>query len=122
MGMIGKAFGSALGNLINTIAKSSTSNRTAKASPRPMSIPKKAARPRPRMPIGAFARFPASILGQIPMQVGAPMSNAINSLSYDFAFKVGLEFKRRFWEEDDDIYGGITYTDQPIANISYPSQ
>ena len=36
-------------------------------------------------------------------------------------FKVGLQFKRRFWEEDDGIYGGITYTDQPISNISYPS-
>ena len=37
------------------------------------------------------------------------------------AFKVGLQFKRRFWEEDDGIYGGISYTDQPITNISYPS-
>ena len=49
------------------------------------------------------------------------MRNAINSLSYEAAFKVGLEFKRRFWEEDEGIYGGITYTDQPISNISYPS-
>ena len=32
-----------------------------------------------------------------------------------------MQFKRRFWEEDDGIYGGITYTDQPISNISYPS-
>jgi monoamine oxidase len=55
------------------------------------------------------------------MNVSAPMRNAINSLSYDAAFKVGLEFKRRFWEEDDDIYGGITYTDQQISTISYPS-
>ncbi len=32
-----------------------------------------------------------------------------------------MQFKRRFWEEDDGIYGGISYTDQPITNISYPS-
>ena len=32
--------------------------------------------------------------------------------SYAAAFKVGLHFKRRFWEEDDQIYGGISYTDQ----------
>ena len=35
--------------------------------------------------------------------------------------KVGLQFKRRFWEEDEQIYGGITYTDLPIGQISYPS-
>jgi monoamine oxidase len=35
--------------------------------------------------------------------------------------KVGLEFKRRFWEEDEAIYGGISFTDQEIAMISYPS-
>jgi monoamine oxidase len=34
---------------------------------------------------------------------------------------VGLQFKRRFWEEDEQIYGGITYTDLPIGQISYPS-
>jgi monoamine oxidase len=65
--------------------------------------------------------IPASVLSQIPMNVGAPMKNAINSLSYESSFKVGLQFKRRFWEEDDGIYGGISYTDQPITNISYPS-
>ena len=33
----------------------------------------------------------------------------------------GLQFKRRFWEEDDQIFGGISYTDLPITQISYPS-
>ena len=35
--------------------------------------------------------------------------------------KVGLQFKRRFWETDEQIYGGVTYTDLPIGQISYPS-
>ncbi len=35
--------------------------------------------------------------------------------------KVGLQFKRRFWEEDEAIYGGISYTDLPIRKIGYPS-
>jgi monoamine oxidase len=65
--------------------------------------------------------IPASVLSQIPMNVGAPLQAAINSLSYIPAAKVGLQFKRRFWEEDDAIYGGNSYTDQPIFNISYPS-
>ena len=34
--------------------------------------------------------------------------------------KIGLQFKRRFWELDDDIYGGISHTTQPITQIVYP--
>jgi monoamine oxidase len=34
---------------------------------------------------------------------------------------MGLQFKRRFWEEDDGIYGGATRTDQEITQIVYPS-
>ena len=65
--------------------------------------------------------IPASILGQIPLTVGAPMKAAIDELSYTPSVKAGLQFKRRFWEEDEAIFGGITYTDQSIAMISYPS-
>src|SRR5450432_1895277 len=39
---------------------------------------------------------------------------AIRELHYDAATKVLLEFNRRFWEQDDDIYGGGSTTD--IAN------
>jgi monoamine oxidase len=35
--------------------------------------------------------------------------------------KMGLEFKRRFWEEDDRIFGGITDTNMDIGTIWYPS-
>jgi len=34
---------------------------------------------------------------------------------------VGLQFKRRFWEQDDAIYGGISFTDLPNGMIGYPS-
>lgn len=65
--------------------------------------------------------IPASILSQVPMQIGAPLRSAINSLSYSAGFKAGLQFKRRFWEEDEHIYAGLSYTDQPIAIIGYPA-
>jgi monoamine oxidase len=55
------------------------------------------------------------------MQVGAPMTDAIAAVPYAASAKVGLQFKRRFWEEDEQIYGGITYTSMPISNISYPN-
>lgn len=121
MGMIGKAFGASLKELIKYGCKVTKinqdqngvtvtyANRTGNSGEKTLTAD------------WCVCTIPASILSQIPITVGAPMRNAINSLSYESAFKVGLEFKRRFWEEDDHIYGGITYTDQPISNISYPS-
>ncbi len=65
--------------------------------------------------------IPVPILSQIPLSVGPKMQDAINHLFYSASVKVGLQFKRRFWEEDDNIYGGITYTDQPNGTIVYPN-
>ena len=65
--------------------------------------------------------IPLSILSQIEINVGALMQAAISAVPYVSSVKVGLQFKRRFWEEDDLIFGGISYTDLPIRQISYPS-
>jgi monoamine oxidase len=121
MGMVGQAFARELGSLIRYNAKvidiqqdgrgvtvafedtaASMSRQTAHAD-------------------WCVCTIPLSILGQIPMRVGAPMAQAIASVPYAASVKVGLQFKRRFWEQDEQIYGGITYTDLPISNISYPS-
>jgi monoamine oxidase len=65
--------------------------------------------------------LPLSILSQIPINVSAPMKAAIDAVPYASAVKFGLQFSRRFWEEDEHIFGGISYTDLPIRQISYPS-
>ncbi|MFH5923179.1 NAD(P)/FAD-dependent oxidoreductase [Roseomonas xinghualingensis] len=65
--------------------------------------------------------IPLSVLSQIEMNVGGPMAAAIAAVPYAASAKVGLQFKRRFWEQDEHIYGGISYTDLPIRMISYPS-
>ena len=65
--------------------------------------------------------IPLSILSQIPINVSAPMKAAIDAVPYASAVKFGLQFSRRFWEEDEHIFGGISYTDLPIRQISYPS-
>jgi monoamine oxidase len=49
------------------------------------------------------------------------MKAAIDAVPYGSSVKFGLQFKRRFWEEDEHIFGGISYTDLPIRQISYPS-
>lgn len=65
--------------------------------------------------------IPLSILSRIPLAVVEKMAAAIGQVPYAASVKVGLQFKRRFWEEDEAIYGGISYTDLPITLISYPS-
>ncbi len=65
--------------------------------------------------------IPFSVLGQIDHNFGSDMTAAIDDVSYASSVKVGLEFKRRFWEQDEHIYGGISYTNTPITLISYPS-
>jgi len=65
--------------------------------------------------------IPLPVLSQLEIQVNPAMQAAIAAVPYASSVKLGLEFKRRFWEQDDDIYGGISFTDQPISQISYPS-
>src|SRR5258708_3821790 len=64
--------------------------------------------------------IPLSILSQIEVTVGAPMRNAIRAVPYSPALEVGLQLKRRFSEQDEGIYGGISYTALPIRLIRYP--
>jgi len=45
---------------------------------------------------------------------------AIRQLHYDASAKVFLQSKRRFWEEDEQIFGGGTVTDMAIRNLYYP--
>ena len=121
MGMIGKAFGKALDGLITYNCKVTDIHQDATGVTATYVDTIKGGTPQTVKADWCVCTVPASILGQIPMNVGAPMRGAINSLYYIPAAKVGLQFKRRFWEEDEAIYGGNTYTDQPIFNISYPS-
>jgi monoamine oxidase len=65
--------------------------------------------------------IPLSILSEIDIDVGQPMQDAIHAVPYAASVKIGLQFKRRFWEQDEHIYGGITHTDLPISTIAYPA-
>ena len=121
MGMIGKAFGKALDGVIRYNAKVVDIKQDAHDVTVTYQDTVKGGPPRQAKAQWCICTIPASVLGQIPITVGAPMKAAIDHLSYAASAKVGLQFKRRFWEEDDNIYGGISYTDQPNSMISYPS-
>jgi monoamine oxidase len=65
--------------------------------------------------------IPLTVLSQMEIDASPRLRTAIDSIAYDSSAKVGLQFRRRFWEEDEGIFGGISYTDQPGGLISYPS-
>ena len=120
MGMIGKAFGKELGNLIKYNCKVIDIHQDEKGVTATYIDSRTGGTPQKASGDWCVCTIPASILSQIPMNVGAPMRNAINQLPYESALKTGLQFKRRFWEEDEHIYGGITFTNQPNAMLGYP--
>ncbi|MEQ7010583.1 FAD-dependent oxidoreductase [Actinopolymorpha sp. B17G11] len=35
--------------------------------------------------------------------------------------RMGIQFRRRFWEEDSSIFGGVTHTNLDVSGIYYPS-
>jgi monoamine oxidase len=65
--------------------------------------------------------LPLTVLSTLDTDFTQKYKAAIASVPYLAAGKMGLQFKRRFWEEDDNIYGGASRTDQDIQQIIYPS-
>jgi monoamine oxidase len=66
--------------------------------------------------------IPISVLKNIDLDVSAPFKAAMSGVSYAPVNKIGLQMKRRFWEEDHFIYGGHIYNDMPgIGTITLPS-
>jgi monoamine oxidase len=52
----------------------------------------------------------------------APATQAgIAAVDYVPACKIAFQAERRFWEEDDAIYGGISWTSRDITQIWYPT-
>ncbi len=121
MGRLGEAFGRELGPLIRYHAKVTEIHQDAQGVTATYEDTEKPGSKLTARADWCLCTIPLPILAEIPLNVGAPLAAAIGAVPYSSAIKVGLQFKRRFWEEDESIYGGITYTDLPIANIGYPS-
>lgn len=66
--------------------------------------------------------FPALRFIDVLTPFTYPKQRAIRQLHYMPWVKVLLQYKRRFWEEDDNIFGGDTATDLPIRSVYYPIQ
>jgi len=67
--------------------------------------------------------LPCPVLTRIGIEpeLSGPKWRAIRELNYDSSTKVLAVARRRFWETDDGIFGGGTFTDLPLATAYYPS-
>lgn len=65
--------------------------------------------------------IPLPVLSNIESDFSSNVRRAIDMTPYNNSCKIGLQFKRRFWEEDEGIFGGISRTNMDITQIVYPS-
>ncbi len=65
--------------------------------------------------------IPLPVLAGIAADFSPGFKQAIAAPGYAKAVKIAFQAKRRFWEEDDQIYGGISWTSDDITQIWYPS-
>jgi monoamine oxidase len=121
MDMIGKAFAGQLDGLIRYNSKVTRIQQGESGVTVTYEDAKSPGAPLQAKADWCVCTIPLTVLSQIPIDVGAKLQAAIEAVPYASSVKVGLQFKRRFWEEDEAIYGGISYTDLPIRQISYPS-
>ncbi|MCE7984983.1 MAG: FAD-dependent oxidoreductase [Caldilinea sp. CFX5] len=65
--------------------------------------------------------IPLPVLRTLTTDFPAPVQEAIGAIEYEPAVRVGLQCAPRFWEDEDHIYGGPTFTNLGIGRIWYPS-
>ena len=65
--------------------------------------------------------MPLSVLSNVDINLSDEMMMAVKAVTYSNSAKMGLAMKRRFWEEDDQIFGGHLYSNLPLGEFSYPS-
>jgi monoamine oxidase len=67
------------------------------------------------------ACLPLNLLAGLDINLSPEMLAAVKDIPYSNSAKIGLAMKRRFWEEDDRIFGGHLYSNLPLGEFSYPS-
>jgi monoamine oxidase len=65
--------------------------------------------------------IPPQILKAIDNNLGAQVNDDLAAAEPVHGGKIGLQYGRRWWEEDEQILGGITHTNLDIGTIWYPS-
>jgi monoamine oxidase len=65
--------------------------------------------------------MPPPIIAKLDIAFSPEMMTAVKAVATSNSAKMGLQMKRRFWEEDEQIFGGHLYSNLPLGEFSYPS-
>ena len=66
--------------------------------------------------------LPMSVLKGIDVNLSPEMAAAIDNTGHSDSAKMGLQMRRRFWEQDDGIFGGHLWSRSlELGEFSYPS-
>lgn len=64
--------------------------------------------------------IPAPVLSDVPNDFSDDVRGELGSFQYTSAVRVAFQ-SPRFWERRNNIYGGISWSRQPITQVWYPS-
>lgn len=64
--------------------------------------------------------MPLTTLKKVDADFSPDVQAAIDRAAYDSAYKVAWQ-SRRFWEQDDRVYGGLSFLRQTVDVVWYPS-
>ncbi len=65
--------------------------------------------------------IPLHLLSRLPLDLPDRCKEAVAAPGASVVTKLSLQMNRRFWEEDDDIYGGASSLGIPGHTVIYPS-
>jgi monoamine oxidase len=120
MDRIARAFERRVGS---TIRFGAEVRQIRRAGERVRVVYREAAGAKPRAIDADFAvcTIPLPVLAGIDADFSPDFRQAIAAAHYAKAAKLAYQARRRFWETDDRIYGGISWTDRDVTQIWYPS-
>lgn len=69
-----------------------------------------------------FSSMAPNLLAKLPSSLSPEFKHWLDQVKQTPAIKVGWQAKNRFWERENKIYGGISWTTNIIGQIWYPSE
>jgi monoamine oxidase len=119
MDQIPRAIGKKLGNVVKQMAEVQEIRRTDKGV-RIVYLDRKTGQTQAITADYCISTIPLPVLAKIPADFSPEIKTGIATVSGGNAMKIAFQ-SRRFWEQDYNIYGGISFTKNPTAPIWHPS-
>jgi monoamine oxidase len=69
-----------------------------------------------------FSTMAPNLLATLPSSLDAEFKSWLGQVEQTPAIKVGWQARSRFWQSENHIYGGISWTTDMIGQIWYPSE